>query len=471
MKKIFLFAAVAAMLTACSSEELSGNQEAIKQGEPTPVAFSIYSSRATTRAGIAKEINNTNIKDPAADAGKQGFGVFGYYTDGSTYLTANTFPNFMYNQQVKYVSSEWKYEPVKYWPNEYGNAATSDDVDRVSFFSYAPWVKVNPSTGIPYQGDGVTPVGENEKNIVALTRNSAEGDPIIKYIVDTNPTTSVDLLWGVAASAYSTTWGTATSNVAVGMPFIDLVKATTDQKISFNLRHALAKLMVTIDFIDDAATPAGPAANTLNPAETRIYVREVKIGGFVMQGALNLNNKTANEPYWMSYNGNTEMEYEAITFKDGRRDGKEGASDGANDTEKWLGLNAAIIENTGSGAWPTGKTSGVTATTVNLFEGGTASGTDIDPIYVIPAKKDVDVEIIYDVETINPKLAGKLSDGLTAGKSVENKIKHANVFGAVMEAGKTYTLKLHLGMTSVKVDADVTGWTTDSGNPWMPANQ
>ena len=131
MKKIYLFAAAAALLTACSSEELA-NQEVAQQNAEAPVAFSIYTPRTITRAGEAGEL--TTIK--VGDASKKGFGVFAYYSNGQKYAEANTFANFMYNQQVKgdgngtAAPTKWSYEPVKYWPNEYGNAATSDDVDR-----------------------------------------------------------------------------------------------------------------------------------------------------------------------------------------------------------------------------------------------------------------------------------------------------------------------------------------------------
>ena len=103
--------------------------------------------RSVTRAGLPKEITTGSLQ--TGDHKDAGFGVFGYYTDGEDYASANTFPNFMYNQQVKWDGSVWKYEPVKYWPNEYGQSATSDDVDRVTFFSYAPWITVTPSTGVP----------------------------------------------------------------------------------------------------------------------------------------------------------------------------------------------------------------------------------------------------------------------------------------------------------------------------------
>lgn len=531
MKKIYLFAAAAAMLTACSSEELA-NQEVAQQEAETPVAFSIYTPRSVTRAGEAGTLT-TNI---VGDASKSGFGVFAYYSNGKKYAEANTYANFMYNQQVKgngdgtAAPTKWSYEPVKYWPNEFGKAATSDDIDRVSFFAYAPWTEVDPSTGV------MANAKEDEKNITAMIKNTTIGDPIIKYVVDTDPLTSVDLLWGVAGADYNTAWPnattpTATAEVKTGNPFIDLLKPNdpvgtsgtyNDGKIKFNLRHALAKLNVQIDYIDDANTPAPEAGNTgdfdageaaegtieADPVETKVFIREIKIGGFSMKGALNLNNYAAtpkfytangkNEntaqpiPNWKAYDGENDLVYEPVIFKDGRRDGKEGASDAVAESESFLGLNPCLLQTApyevDNADYPTKFTNtnlkGVLKTPANLFANWTeADGYKVNTdkegcIFVIPNNKPIDIEIVYDVETVNPKLASKLSDGITPGLSVENKIRKTsteifNLAQAVtMQAGEFYTIKIHLGMTSVKVEAEVTAWTDlDEGTAELPYNQ
>ena len=166
----------------------------------------------------------------------------------------------MYNQQVTYNDGAWAYEPVKYWPNEFGNKAISDEVDRLSFFAYAPWVEFIPTTGKP-DPTGVADAdlkNYQNKNIIYTKKNDATGDPIINYVVDTDPATSVDLLWGVAADTATTKYYKAISEdggskVKPGLPFIDLVKPTTgNDKLSFNLMHALAKIQVTIDYVPDS---------------------------------------------------------------------------------------------------------------------------------------------------------------------------------------------------------------------------
>jgi len=149
--------------------------------------------------------------------------------------------------------------------------------------------------------------------------------------------------------------------------------------------------------------------------------------------------------------------------KDGRRDGREGASGATAINEVPAGLNPQIIQNVAA-------TTGVTHQLQNLFAGEALT----TPVYVIPTGEKMTVTIIYDVETANPDLSGYLSDGITHGVSVENKITKEITWneGTGLESGKKYTLKLHLGMNSVKLDAVVGEWddTAVNGEGWLPYN-
>ena len=479
MKKVFIFAAIAALFASCSEEQLA-TQNVQANADDNTVNFSVYTPRAT-RAGTSGDIDNENIKDI-------GFGVFAYYTSNDTY-SANATPNFMYNQKVTFDTgkSEWVYEPVKYWPNEYGDAAISDETDRVSFFAYAPYVEFLPTKGTP-DPTGV-PADELEnyqtKNIIKTKANNGKGDPIINYVVDTDPATSVDLLWGVNAKpeTYAPIGGNDVQNVE-GLPFIDFVKPANplpgyDQdgnRIKFNLRHALAKVKVTIDYIADANTPAGES-EVINADETRIYVRNITMNGFAMEGALNLNNTEPNEPLWKDVDGDKDLKFGDIMFNDGRKDGKEGVVNGEQKNEPNQDLNPVIVENNDgeAGKFGTSKTPGVTNESVLLFKGNAEENGGF--FYVIPrnAGDGVNVTIAYDVETIDPKLAGKLSDNETYGSSIENVISKENIFGEDVdfEDGKQYEIHIHLGMTSVKIDAEVTDWddSVDPADVDLPDNQ
>lgn len=505
MKKLFFFAAAALALAACSNDELNVQDEVRKVSQEATVNFDVYAQRGMTRGGTPGTLDNKNI-------GKIGFGVFAYYTAGEQYDPKAT-PNFMYNQKV-YLENDaeatpnslWKYEPVKYWPNEYGNAAISDEVDYLTFFAYAPWTEIEPTTGNVKIDETKKPAqNQNESeadyqkrvqawkdnlqklNIISVNKNTASGDPLVKYVVDTDPATSVDLLWGVAAETagdYYTPIDAAKQNAGVevkaGYPFLNLVKPNNPQsdRLQFNLKHALAKVKVTIDYIADDFTPTGTSQD-INPAETRIYVRSFKMSGFAGKGALNLNNTTAGEPLWKDFDGVKDLAFDEITFQDGRKDGKEGETNGAQNNETPQGLNPNIVENyapaTG-GTFGQDKTPGVTKDPQLLFGGTATAGQDDGFFYIIPRNEQggkVDVTIAYDVETIDEALAGKLSDGETHGTSIENIISKNDIFGGMdFRAGYQYEINIHLGMTSVKVEATVTEWKNNGQhNVDLPDNQ
>ena len=590
MKKIFLFAATAAMLAACSSEELTGVESAQQTTADNAINFSVYTPRTVTRAGAAGDNNTAAIQT-------KGFGILAYYTDDEKYDKENSKPTFMYNTKVTKsgTGTFWEYNPVMYWPNEFGNTATADYVDYVSFFAYAPYIDVTNETGIPtvkaitdydafaaalgivytktvtpltaitrtefearYNGgtaygtdaayydavkaqtgaatvtndtqaeaaliaaglvktetitvdnlakyqayigasdeaaakaalDNINKEQIQGKNITSITKNSAQGDPIVKYVVDTDPKTSVDLLWGVAADDAATKYASIISGynpIIAGKPFIDMTKPKkpADDELKWNLRHALSKLNVDIQYVADKTTPASTtpldpdaaytdaASEEINADETRIYVRWIKIGGFVVKGALNLNNNIANKANWMSYDGNTALTTETVTFFDGRKDSKEGTENGEAANEQPQGLNPVILENYSLD--PAAKTAGVTKERVNLFGVGAAANA---PIFVIPTGEDIDIEICYDVETKDGNLTTFISDGLTHGTSIENKIRKTSkeIFKTAtpvkMEDNKFYTIHIILGMTSVKFDASVNEFTAIPGvDVNLPSNE
>lgn len=469
--KYFFLAAAAALFAACSSDDgIAEQQQAVQQAEQVPVAFSGYVNRTITRAGVYEDIDAAALKTP-------GFGVFAYYTDNNDYDNFSI-PNFMYNQQVTGSGDSepytWTYAPIKYWPNEYGSNAVSEDYDRVTFFAYAPFVAVNPTTGkVITEGSDPTPSDHatDPTGIVGLSRNSAAGDPLVKYIASFDPAKRVDLLWGVVGASEYNSWSTkegATpptnqTTLKSGFPWMNVKRAAgVDQKLKFTFNHALAKLNVQIDAdVDDNAHNE----TTDVAASNKIFVRSITFTGLATKGALNLNNdETANVAKWYSFSGLSDLETgEEVTIYDGRKDGKEGTATAS--TEKVTGLNTDLIEDD---VWVTvnvdGK--GVEKTAKNLFSSATAT----DAIYVIPTNERVDVTIVYEVEAEDKNLPTLLADGATHGSRVKNTITKTNVF-AKLENGKFYTLKLHLGMNSVKFDAAVTGWAAETPvDSWHPAN-
>ncbi|MBE6270275.1 MAG: fimbrillin family protein [Prevotella ruminicola] len=466
MRKVYLIAAAVTMFAACSSNDkldVGAEPQQPVAGAEVPVGFDAYTQRGLTRAGVVDVTNDAAIQaawDGATNFG--GFGVFAYYTDNNEYDQLAT-PNFMYNQHVTYSTDHWTYEPVKYWPNEYGTSAISDDADKVSFFAYAPYVKVVAASGkLEAENAGGA---DATYGITGMTRNTASGDPVIKYIGSFDSNKSVDLCWGVCNT---TSWprvndGNHPQSFVSGLPWLNVerpqeavqIGSTSTQNVKFQFMHALAKLKFTVNaFVD------GTDATNALAAGTKIWIRSIRFTGFAMKGALNLNNETPNQPYWLNYNGIGDLESDGeVIVYDGRKDGKEGVNGSEASNEKSLGLNKQFVETEASfnaGAWATtgDHYEGVTNAERSLFD-----GTGV--FYAIPTDDNLEIEIVYDVETIDGNLGTKLADNATAGSSIENRISKKISFGGTnskLEAGKGYVINLHLGMNDVNFDAAVANW-------------
>ncbi|MBQ7427589.1 MAG: fimbrillin family protein [Prevotella sp.] len=468
MRKIYLFAGLAAMMLAsCSSNDKLDSSPTPQQPDVAaageiPVGFDAYAYRGITRAGVIGETDNTAIQNPwDGTTNFGGFGVFGYYTDNNEYDQLAT-PNFMYNQRVNHSTDHWAYDPVKYWPNEYGTSAISDDADKVSFFAYAPYVDVVPASGKPT--DENSGGADATWGIAGFSRNTASGDPIVKYIGSFDNAKSVDLCWGVCNT---TTWprvnGQPDQALISGLPWLNVerpqeavkIGSTSVQNVKFQFMHALAKVKFTVNAFVDGTD------NTNNlDAKTKIWIRSIRFTGFAMKGALNLNNESPNQPYWLNFNGIGDLESDGeVTVYDGRKDGKEAVTGSEASNEKSLGLYSQFVETEASfnaGAWATtgDHYTGVTKTETSLF-----NGTGV--FYAIPSDEDLEIEIVYDVETLDANLGTKLADNATAGSSIENRIRKKISFGGTsskLEAGKGYVINLHLGMNDVNFDAAVSPW-------------
>ena len=425
MKQKFFIGSLAllALMASCSSSNDDLNGGATQENN-IPVTFSSYLGKtATSRAGAAGTIT-TDGANSTTSLQTEGFGLFATYTDNAEY-TAATGPNFMYNTKVS--TKDWTYSPLRYWPNETsttnadGKGATSEGVDRLSFFAYAPYVEATATTGA---------VTENTVGITALTANNATTDPKVTYVVADDPSKSVDLLWGVVPAG-TTKWSNVTGtdiDIAEGKPYLNLIKPNTTQKVNFNFRHALAKLGLKVVGAFDAVTGG------TKDAATKITVASVTIEGtgFKKTAVLNLNNTTANEPLWEDVKDAGDIK---LTVSDAN-------------------LNSKIKD---SGKDEAQTVDGVTETAQDLLNSDATSAQKA--FMIIPSsatEKSLTVTIDYYVNTTDASLSKGYS-------RVENKITKT-ITGFAPEAGKNYTLLLSLGMTSVKVSATVSDWTTEDGS-------
>jgi len=439
--KLF-FVLLASVVAACSGDSVALDQgSAVAAGETGgEVSFSGYTQRSavTTRGGAVGALVNG-----AAGGGEvslnSGFGVFGYYTDWHGY-DESCKPNFMYNQKVAYQNGYWNYSPIRYWANEPGGDDSSDR-DMISFFAYAPYVAC----------DAYGQVDDDATGITGFPRNTATGDPYVRYTGSFRPSAKVDLCWGVCSEddkSWKILQDGGTQTMQAGMPWLNVQRPlqSTGQHLKFTFRHALAQMNLQIS--TDADLAAG----------TKIYVRSISFKGIAQNGALCLNNKTKDKPLWMNSQTTDILDAnETVTIHDGRTDGYEGAAGASTTTETPTGLNPILTSDDGN------STAGVTSTVCNLFDSSNVGAS----VFVIPNGRPLEVTIVYDVETADPHLKGHyLSDGITCGTSIEHCVTKAiNVAAGALklESGRKYTIGLHLGMGSVKFTAEVEEWDENTG--------
>lgn len=435
-KRPLIALAFALLLSACdfSIDSSDNGKEIVKTVDSTAVCFDAYITRGvTTKAGDPGVL--TTDTDGTVKLKTAGFGVFGFYGNGALYDETLT-PEFMYNQKVTYVSDNWSYSPIKFWPNEAGAAAGSESVDRLSFFAYAPHVVVSSATGSITDGSST--------GIIGLSSHSAKGDPIVKYSASLTPGEGVDLCWGE--------------------PFIDKTRPSSTDRIDFVFNHSLAQLNVQIDTDIDVESHA---VSTLD-AGTHIYVRSVAFTGFTTRGSLNLNSRAGN-PVWHDLAGTGVLRRDPVIIYDGRADGLEGTLTGQNINEVPATLNPQLIQSKPFGSAE--LTPGVTNEPANIFNGPSVT----TPLMVIPVPgAPLAVTIVYDVETADNNMLDYLSDGVTRGLSIENNISRTVQFTGggdlFLTAGKNYVVNLHLGLTSVKFDATIGEWDDggDTPGPYVP---
>lgn len=453
MKKISILAMAALFLAACNQD----GQTIIEDEGGNALLFNASTNVTTTRATYGAI--NTNALMASAD----GFGVFAYHngeTASPAVETESKAANFMFNQQVRYTGS-WTYSPVKYWPNETGTNAESTDAESLSFLAYAPWISANDAANNKTAKSG---------GIVGITENTTAFDKIaIDYQVAQDPQKQVDLLWGVGdGTEYSDVEGN-TNTLTDGLPLYNLFKPSTSYKVPFLFKHALSKLNLNIDaYVDAVNSNTNPVANG-----TKIFVRQVTFdGNLATEGTLLLKNTEAGEPLWKAIGGTDALAAAPLVLNDGREKDKEATTEKADET--FACLNPMIIQK-GKAFGADATEVGVTNATVSLLtpaEDGTAS------LMVIPVKvadpaatSTMKVTIVYDVLTFDENLGVDLKDDSQQKGSTVTNVITKTIDGFAFEAGKEYTINMHLGMNSVKFDASVKEWESTTATPIdLPSN-
>lgn len=393
-----------------------------------PVVFDALAKQATqTRAGYPGEMDNNQLRGT-------GFGVFAYVSSASSY-------DFMYNQHVTY-SNGWTYAPVKYWPQTNDNrfVASNPFVSSVNpekivtFYAYAPYVFSTSSSSVGTEG------------ITKIPGRADTSGPKIHYKVPANPADGVDLLVGVAARQYSTSEFITNSSISVtssGQSPLTLWKTVVGDKVEWKFLHTLTKFGITVDAVIDDVRQGSTGSGYLDP-NTKILIEKVEFDSstahLATEGDLKLSVTNTDTPEW-----------EVTT-----------SSHSINDMiDRQIATNLRYSTSTSEfEEMPIG----VTAYTQNLL-GKDRSGGDENAFMFIPTSynsNSYDVTVTYWVVTRDANMTNKVS-------KVQNVVKHSGVQMSFAPGYKTI-LRLHIGLTSVKMDAMTTGWTDSMFNLDYPAN-
>lgn len=410
-----------ALLSSCTKDELT--DEAIRpsrelapvEAKGTPVVFesSVISEQAETRSQQTGELKNSNLND---------IGVFAYYHDNGTY-SSSSLPDFMYNQKVTRNGSTWDYSPVKYWPNETTNDSegpASEHTDRISFLAYAPFTAEADLAG------------NGSFGITGFTGKNAAGDVKVSYRVSpTDPTQSVDLLWGVAGTTETASPVNPSENSTTeNEPLLNLSKMITGGKVKFKFHHALTKLDVKVSLAVDqipAGTTKENATKVLVEAFYFIPTETTEANLLGLEGTFNLNT---------TYTAGSTVGWESITSRYDKAKGEATSLEIADN----LKYTSASDFDSKAGA----PAESVTANFPSLLKEG-------KPLMFIPLAGNTaykyNVRIIYHVLT-------KDNEGV---KDVRNDITYTGV-EIPFRQDCAYSLSTIIGLNSVKFEVEAVDW-------------
>ena len=393
------------MLTLASCSRMQDVD--VPEAAQDAVGFDVYTrSTVSTKAGFTGDIDESSFK-------VAGFGVYAY---------VSTTPDFMRNQHVTYSGGSWVYSPLKYWPNQ--------DTDKIDFFAYAPHIAAAPYTST---ADALANAND-EDGILYIPGTDATGDPVIVYKTAADPSNNVDLMFGVAAEDHTS------PDVTAGLPFLNMTKLRLGEKMKFNFKHALTKLVVNVDGYFDEVN-SGSGGNNEVDANTRIVVESVSISTdrLATYGMLNLKNTEVNTPKWELGATPTTLSVYPLPVASNLL---------------YIGGNESSVVHFSQ------QPLGVTKTAQSLMGYG-IDGTTAASLMFVPnaaGTGNLDVTIVYHVITRDARLETGYND-------VTNTITKTitGLTGNVFKPGYLTTLNLHLGLASVTFDAVVSEEWGDGG--------
>ncbi len=152
--------------------------------------------------------SETRVSQTITTSGIDQMMLFASFNHGN-FSEATSTPNYMHQQPVnKDENGLWKYSPVKYWPN--------NDTDKLTFFAIAP-----------------APTSDN--GIIATTDATSTGYPAFTITPALSPTQQADFC--VAVPVLNATYEDPDGDGDI--------TNDTDGQVSFNFKHAMARVKFT----------------------------------------------------------------------------------------------------------------------------------------------------------------------------------------------------------------------------------
>lgn len=404
--------------------------------------------------------------------------------------------------------------------NTPSNTAIQKEAGMLSFFAFAPYTAADGDAYVPAD-DGAVPTGVTAKKtakttsgVTAVSDNVSPTDVWVKYLLpNANATEAEDLLWALAGKdAYKETDATNPAKT-IGSDYNEnLTKQIVPDRVKFLFKHALAKLggstsngdetlagdpikcglKVVADVDYNSTTPKVDGQSKqgtdyfptdFDRSKTLITLKSVKIqdGKSISDDATItwVTGKTSNlltfgwfdieTGKWCEQTGtygvgaagatynvqatydDTNLNNTTYTIND---DIREPSSSTAVDN-----LLETTLKKTWNGDGTADKPLGVNIGTPQpVF-----ANENVPSLLFIPTgdgdvKQTIYVTVDYVVRTADPLLAKGYSE-------VEQFITNEVILdGQSLDPNKYYTLIMHLGMTSVKFEARVTDWSSNTGD-------
>lgn len=212
-----LVLAALATLASCSSDDTATTTGPTSSSQ-VAIGFDGYVGRATSRT----------VTD-ATSLQNSGFGVFAYYTNGSTYDGGTGFESNLMNN-FKVSGSDWTYSPLRYWPGT--------STEYVSFLAYGPYNSNTTLTGtsISYDGKSDVDLVYNKNNALNQQWSMTSADATDKGNFDSNKKQKMAFAHATARINGVSITSTALKNPNqfTETPTAEKSSVTSDAKITIN---------------------------------------------------------------------------------------------------------------------------------------------------------------------------------------------------------------------------------------------